>query len=350
MNLRDLVSPRNGLLLGLVSAAGFLATAIVWPRSTPGGLLIAFLFWSGISIGSITAMMIHRLTGGAWGHAYATPFGLAASAIVFVYLIFIAMLFLLPQLYPWMRGHSAVKPDVAHWYLNVMGFSGRSIVAFSAWTAIALGLTLRGPAGTRIAAAGLAFHGLVIGAVGLDWIQSVDPPFFSTSFGASLAFTQLIGAFAAAAVLAPVRNPDPVVSDLGGLLLATILGLVYIDFMAYLIIWYGDLPHKVEWFVQRDAAPWVLVAGAMFVLACVVPAFSLFSSRVRRSPVALRLVGIITLTGLALYYAWLVGPAFGPASLLSALFCIVALGVLLIGLASRWPFALPRPAGSRHVD
>ena len=37
-------------------------------------------------------------------------------------------------------------------------------------------------------------------------------------------------------------------------MLAVTLGLTYIDFMAVLVIWYGNLPDKVDWFVapHRD--------------------------------------------------------------------------------------------------
>lgn len=338
-------------LAGLAAAAGYALTAVASPHAAAGGWLIAFLFWSGISIGSITALMIHRLTGGAWGRAFAPAFWDAAAAIPFVALLFIPILALLPDLYPWATGAAGVKPDVARWYLDVPWFFIRSAVAFGGWTAIMVALSWRGWPGTLVAAIGLAFHGLMIGAVGLDWIQSIEPPFFSTSFGASLAVTQLIAAFAVAAVLAPANEPSPAVSDLGGMLLATVLGLLYIDFMAFLVIWYGNLPHKIAWFVRREPLPWPILAVAMFVLTCVVPVVSLLFAHVRASPAALRGVGVVVLAGLALYYGWLVGPAYGVLSLLAATFAVVAIGAVAVALSTRgWTPALLRPRGAAHVD
>ena len=346
--------------VGVAGALGYVVVAIVWPHAAAGGWLIAFLFWSSISIGSITALMIHRLTGGAWGRAYAPVFAPAAAAIPFIFIIFTPLLVLLPQLYPWVDDPALVKPDVAHWYLNGLLFAGRSVVAFSGWTMIVIALSWRGRAGLMAAGIGLAFHGLIIGAVGLDWILSLAPPFFSTSFGASLAVIQLIAAFAAAAIAAPIKDPPtkdarPIVSDLGGLLLATILGLTYIDFMAVLIIWYGDLPRTVHWLVVRRAFPWSLIALLAFLLLSVIPTFTLFPGRLRGSPKVLRIIGVVVLCGAALYDAWLVAPAFGPASLLASLFAIIALGALLIALTlSGWSLALVRwakpAARSSDVD
>ena len=50
-----------------------------------------------------------------------------------------------------------------------------------------------------------------------------------------------------------LRLDEPATRDLGGLMLAVILGLIYIDFMAVLVIWYGDLPRKVDWFALGEA-------------------------------------------------------------------------------------------------
>ena len=90
--------------------------------------------------------------------------------------------------------------------------------------------------------------------------MSLEAPFTSSSFGASVAISSLVGALALTALARADACGDPAVGDLGGLLLATILGITYIDFMAVLVIWYGDLPHEEIWFVARDRWPWNAVA------------------------------------------------------------------------------------------
>jgi hypothetical protein len=338
-------------IIGAAATIGYAVMALVAPRSAATGILVAFLFWSGISIGALAAMMIHRLTGGAWGYANARAFELAAGLLPLVALSAVAVFLLVPALYPWTGGSTGTAPDVAHWYLNSPLFVLRTCVAFAGWIAIYLLIRLPGTAGTLAAGFGLVFYGLIVGVVGLDWIQSIEPPFFSSSFGASLAFTQLLAAFAATALLAPQDQHESATFDLGGLMLATVLGLTYIDFMAVLIVWYGNLPHKVEWFLRRDQFPWSAVAWAAFILVSAVPGFALLFTRVRASRTKLRAVALAVLVGIAMYYAWLVAPAGGAASLLAAAFAITGFGGLLIGLGETgFVSAAWRRVGVAHAD
>jgi hypothetical protein len=130
---------------------------------------------------------------------------------------------------------------------------------------------------------------------------------------------------------------DPAFADIGGLLLATLLGLAYINFMALLIIWYGDLPERVFWFTERAHGPWLPIAWLAFLFGSVVPIFALFLGRWRRDPRALRLIGVIALAGIALFEAYLIAPAFGSGSLGAAAVALIAIGALFVAfLAMPW--------------
>ena len=308
------------------------------PKAAAGGWLTAFVFWSGLPIGSLVAIMIHKLTGGRWGEQFAAVFIPTAAALPLTIVLLVPVLAALPGYYSWTFGSGRVDPVVADFYLNVPFFIGRSLLALIVWSVLAFVLPpMRGTAGVIVGGLGLAFYGLMIGIVGTDWILSLEPMFMSTSFGATLGFVQLASAFAWAGVLSPGQEQDPAVGDIGGLLLATLLGTTYINFMAVLVIWYGDLPSQVFWFVQRDHWPWTLLAGFVFVCGSVIPIFSLFIGRIRSSRLGLRIVGLIALTGIALYFAYLVAPTFGVLSLGAGIVAIVAVGALLIALiATPW--------------
>ena len=47
--------------------------------------------------------------------------------------------------------------------------------------------------------------------------------------------------------------------DLGALLIATLLGVVYLEFMTFVVAWYGDLPEKAAWFLKRVQFGWISV-------------------------------------------------------------------------------------------
>jgi hypothetical protein len=323
------------LLMPLIAAVATLLLAILAVFATKpaaAGWLTGFAFWCGPTLGALVWKMIHRVTGGWWGVALDPVFTPASAMIPVMTVLLLPTLLAMPVLYPWMHGAGDVTPSVAHFYLNVPAFVARSVVAFIGWSVLAVAVprTL-GPRGSVLAAVGLVFYGVLISLIPVDWILSLEHPFISESFGSSVAVTQLIAALAWAAVLAPEESRG-VEGDLGGLLLATVLGITYIDFMAVLVIWYGDLPDKVFWFLERGQWPWSLMAAAAFVLVSLVPIAALLLTRVRTSREALRVIGVVELVGLAVYNAYLIVPPFGSLALVAAALAVIAIGALLMSL------------------
>jgi hypothetical protein len=343
---------KHGLLLAgaALFAAAVVADALIASRDAAAGWLIGFVFWSEVTVGSLLLMMIHRLTGGRWGLALLPAIEPLAATIPLLFLLIIPVFIAIRLLYPWASGLPVIKPDVLAAYLNVPWFIGRALIALAGWSVLALLLPrLAGPRGVLLAAVGLAFHCVVIGPIGFDWILSIEPPFASSSFGASLAITQLIAALAVALVLAPATRGDPAIGDLGGLLLAFTLGITYVDFMAVLVIWYGDLPRSTAWFVARNSPPWTALAWATFLLVSLLPFGTLIVSRVRTSRAALRIVAAGVLIGLFCYDAWLVAPPFGAGALLPALLATSAIG-LLLAAATTWPLRLTSARSPAYGD
>ncbi len=338
------MTPRRAAVLLLcvaaLAAAGLVALAVRDLKSAAAGWLVGFVFWSGPPLGSMVWMMIHRLTGGRWGFVLRPVFARVATLTPIMGLMLVPALIAMPVLYPWMHGESGVIPSVAHVYLNAPSFAARSVIAFVGWSVLALAVPRTpGPRGTLLAALGLVFYGVLISLVPVDWILALEHPFTSESFGASVAVTHLIAALAFAAVLAPPATRG-VESDVGALLLAMVLSLTYLDFMAVLVIWYGDLPSKEFWFVERGKLPWSVLAGLAFVLACVLPILALLLARVRRDRVLLRSIGAIELLGLAVYDAYLILPPFGSVALIAAGLALVAVGALLGSVMLARPYAI----------
>ena len=322
---------RNGnVLLGAAAAgAGLVVWAIVAPRDAAAGWLIGFLFWSQIPAGCLVLSMIHTLTGGRWGFVLRPVFAPATAAVPWLLVAAVPIFIAVPALYPWAQHASTVEPDVATHYLNTPFFIGRSLIALAVWSALSLLLRRADRRGGMLTAGvGLLLYGITLSIVAVDWFLSLEPPFVSSSFGTSVGIMQLVTAMAWAAILYPEPESGPAVGDIGGLLLVFVLGITYVDFMAFLVIWYGDLPHETFWFVARERMPWPALAGAWFVLGSVGPILALLLARVRNSRFALRLVGLSVLAGSLLYTNWLVAPAFGVAVLVSAALAVVVIGTL----------------------
>ena len=346
---RALRTPATWLLIAVAALIGMGLFLIVAPKAAAGGWLAAFLLWSGVPLGSLLALMIHALTGGRWGIRFAPEFLTAAAAIPLMALLSAPILAALPGFYPWVFGHGGVPADVSRWYLNAPFFIGRTAFAFVGWSVLAVLLPrLAGAAAAITAGLGLVFYSVMVSIAGTDWVLSLAPHFTSSSFGATLAFAHLASALAFTAIVAR-DDCDPAFADLGGLMLAALLGLVYVNFMALLIVWYGDVPERVEWFVDRTHGPWPALALLAFLLGSVVPIFALFLGRWRASPRALRVIGVIALAGIALFDAYLVAPAFGPLALGAAVLAAIAIGALLVAfLAMPWAQAPLRHWRMRH--
>ncbi len=336
MNLRNLrrTTWRNAAFVGAAGAAALLIIAAVFDaKVAAAGWLVGFAFWAQILLGSLTLTMIHRLTGGRWGEIAAPVIAPAAAAVPLLVVFAIPLFIAVPILYQWPLRPASIKPDVLSYYLNTPSFIVRTGLALIGWSALAAFLPrIGGRRGQLLAALGLVFHAVILSSVSIDWYLSLEAPFTSSSFGASVAVSALVGALALTAAVASMPEGDPATGDVGSLLLATILGITYIDFMAVLVIWYGDIPREEIWFVERNRLPWTLLAAAAFVLTSLGPVLALLLSRVRNARRPLRAVGICVLAGLALYDAYLIAPPAGGFALLTALLAVAGIGLALAGI------------------
>src|SRR6266576_6990151 len=63
--------------------------------------LVGFIFWTGITLGSLALLMLQHLTGGAWGVVIRRVLEASTRTLPLVLLLFIPIMFGLKQIYPW---------------------------------------------------------------------------------------------------------------------------------------------------------------------------------------------------------------------------------------------------------
>lgn len=311
------------------------------------GWLLAWIVWSAVPVGALVLTLIHAVTGGRWGEVLAPALRPAITLVPLVALSFLGVVPGLETAFPWAAGTGA-QPDVLRYYLDPALFGARAAVALVGWSVLAF-LCLTGRCGKLAAGLGLSFYGLTISLVAVDWILSVEPGFNSSAFPADVALHQILAALAFAALVSPPSLDARGASDLAGLMLAALLGVIYLELMSYIVAWYGDLPPKAAWYLKRGESPWSAVLVASLVIGGVLPFFALLFAAVRKSPALLRGVGLLVLVGIAGHFAWLVLPAYGagagPAAV-AALFLLAGLA-LLSSLAGR--ILARRTRRLRHV-
>ena len=321
--------------LGMLAAVLLLAWAVLAPsQAIAAGWLIGFLFWLGIAVGALTLLAIHALTGGRWGLAARPALAPAAATLPVFGLFGLPLVLALQGLFPWVTNPAAAAPGVADHYLNPAGWIGRAAIAMLGWSLLAV-LLLRGTRTQRLTAGlGLCFHAVIVTLIGIDWVLSVAPRFYSTAFGMGVATMQILSALAWVAALR-IMPPGGAgkAGDIGGLIIAAALGSLYLGFSQYLVIWYGDIPQRVTWYLDRQSGIWPWIDIAAMALCGLLPFFVLMRQRWRNSPAVLAAIGACVLAGLLLHIVWLLAPAFGLLTLLSAPLAFVAIGALWVALA-----------------
>ena len=123
------------LALILTSLAGLIGNPSAFFRA----YLVGYTFWLGLGLGSLGVVLVQFLTGGNWGLATRRIFEAGAATLPLMALLFVPLLFGLPQLYVWARPEAVAGDAVLQHkatYLNVPFFIGRATVYLVVWVAL----------------------------------------------------------------------------------------------------------------------------------------------------------------------------------------------------------------------
>jgi hypothetical protein len=118
-------------------------------------------------------------------------------------------------------------------------------------------------------------------------------------------------------------------NELGNLLLAFLMVNTYFALSQFLIIWSGNLPSEITWYLRRINGGWGALAVVIVMFHFVVPFLMLLSRDVKRSPRQLRQVAMILLTMFAVHLYWMIVPPTPYLGLSRHVLSIAALAVLL---------------------
>ncbi len=338
--------------------------------------LFAFVFFTGLSVGSLAVAMIQPLTGGAWGW-YIRPQVLAAvRTLPLMALLVIPILFGMHGLYVWTHADALAHDELLRqqtWWLTSTFFVIRTIGYFVLWLLVwllfARGLR-RSARLSAIAAPGAIVYGLTTLMAAFDWISSLTPHWHSDIFGMLVATGWMLGAAALAVLCAACspdeedRHPPHLLHDLGTLLCMFVLGWAYLAFMQYLTIWIADLPAENAWYIPRTLTTWRWLAWFLITFGFAMPFALLLLRRAKRSRAALGTVAGMLLAANLAYAFWLVVPSFRPGGfalrwtdLLAVLgigalwICIYLCGLRVTRVAAVRPDAEePAPAVRQRVE
>jgi hypothetical protein len=96
--------------------------------------------------------------------------------------------------------------------------------------------------------------------------------------------------------------------DLGKLMYAFVLLWAYFSVSQLIIVWSGNLPEEIPFYLRRFTGPWGWVSVAVLVLHFAVPFAFLLSSTIKRRPRLAARVALFILAMRAVEIAWLLAP------------------------------------------
>ena len=349
---------RLALIVGVVALIVLGAGALVDRTQFFRAYLVGYLFWAGIAIGSLVLLMLQHLTGGGWGLVIRRPLEAATRTLPVVLLLFVPILLGVNSIYSWTDHEKmAENPALAakaRLYLNPKFFSRRAAVCFAIWLLLAFFLNRWSRAQDRsgdrqfakkmrvLSGPGMVLFVFTVTLVSIDWVMSLDPSWTSTIFGllfvAAWGLTALAFVIGALAWLAKDEPMSSVVAplhfhDLGKLLLALVMLWAYFAYSQYLIIWSGNLPEEIRWYLPRTHGTWGAIALGVVVLHFALPFLFLLSRRLKRNPHKLVLVAVLILLMRYVDLLWVVVPNF-PGARINWMDIVAPIGLGGIWLAA----------------
>jgi hypothetical protein len=335
--------PQRALATGVVGLVLCLVGAVSSPEQFYRSYLVGYLYWIGIALGCLPLMMIHHLTGGAWGLVTRRIFEAGARTLVLMVPLFLPILIGLPVLYLWARPEAVAVDEILQHkspYLNAPFFLFRAGVYFAVWVFIAWRFSRwseqQDATGDRevdqslarkmelFSGPAAAAYGLTVTFAAIDWLMSLDPHWYSTIFGALWAVGQLLGALAfSISVLVVLSDQKPlsevirpdIYQDLGKLLLAFVMVWAYFSFSQFLIIWSGNLVEEIPWYLHRSHGGWQLLALALILFQFALPFVLLLSRQLKRTGPLLRVVAAVVLVMQFVNLFWVIAPNFHQEAL-----------------------------------
>jgi hypothetical protein len=222
--------------------------------------------------------------------------------------------FAVPKLYPWamspeviqdprIREHLAHNRLVTSGYLNVYGFAYRAAIYFAIWGLLVFLLTkwsteqdtppVRDNSARfkAVSGPGLIILAFTVSFAAIDWVMSLDPSWISTIYGLLFVAGELLAGLCFAVVVERILfkyKPMSLllrpafVHDHGKFMLTFVMVWAYFSFSQWIIIWAGNLPEEITWYVRRLNGGWGFVGVFLVIFHFAVPFVILLSRSFKR--------------------------------------------------------------------
>lgn len=336
----------RSLVVGAVFAVLALVGAILHWQIFLRAWLFSFMFWLGLTTGSLALLCLQYTSGGNWGRLGRRIWEAAAGNWWLMALFWIPIAVGVKALFPWARVHDDPSKaaeliahygaDKLHYYLNVPFWLFRGVFFFVAWAIIFYFLkrwSVREEAGTttpaqfvpiqNLSGFGIVFFGFSITFASIDWTMSLYPEWWSTVWGMLFMVGQVLTTFCFTiwlltrlAAIEPVSRMFKVeyLHDFGKLMFAFVVLWAYLSFSQWLIIWSGNMLSEIRWYLMRLYHGWQYFGTALIFVHFVFPFALLLSRSLKRHAGRIVAVCFLLLFMRLVDLFWITAPNFYPGA------------------------------------
>jgi hypothetical protein len=312
------------------------------------GLMLTF----GFSVGGLALLMVQYITGGKWGLLLRRPLEAMSRTLPLVFVYWLVIAFSQKRLYLWAAVTDVSAALKSGWIneiqahaiefkrpmLNPTAFIVTGLVCFAiwgfyTWKLNALGLQRDAePAFTtpqwikrfeNISGPGVLIYALTMTAAVIYWVMSLDPTWYSSIYGLLFLVGQIYGVLALSIIVViSLSKAEPFSTilrtteqhDLGKFTFAFVMLNIYLAFSQFLIIWSGNLPEEIPWYLARFRGGWGVIITLDFVFHWLIPFTLLLSRDLKRNKKRLLRVCQWMVFARAFDLFWLIEPNFNDAA------------------------------------
>ncbi len=312
------------------------------------GLVLTF----GWAVGGLALLMVQYCSGGKWGLLLRRPLEAMSRTLPLIFVYWVVVVIFMKKLYIWAAVTDVGAALKSGWIneaqahaiefkrpmLNPTAFIITGIVCFAiwgfyVWRLNALGIERDSDSLSNtpfwikklenISGPGIVVYSLTMSAAVIYWVMSMDPTWYSSVYGLLFLVGQGYSVLALSILVSiSLSRAEPFRTllrtteqhDLGKFTLAFVMLNIYLAFSQFLIIWSGNLPEEIPWYLDRIRGHWGIIITLDFVFHWLIPFTLLLSRDLKRNKKRLVRVCQWMLFAKAFDLFWLIEPNFKDAA------------------------------------
>lgn len=317
--------------------------------------LLGYMLTFSFAGGGLVLLMLQYVSGGKWGMLIRRPLEAMSRTLWLVAALFIPIGLFARHLYQWalyptaqqelaaaasgaITKEQALTANLKHTMFSPLGCIVQTVVIFSILITIMSFLNkwslqrdadpARGTLASydrwrmkfeNLSGPGIFIYVVCLTSAALLWVMSLDVTWYSSIWGLKFLVGQGYAVLALAVfTVLQLSKAEPIKTllrtteqhDLGKFIFAFVMLNIYLTFAEFLIIWSGNVPDEIPWYLARIRGGWWVICSLDFVCHWLIPFTLLLSRNLKRDKRRLTAIVVFMLLARAIDFFWIIEPNF----------------------------------------